>query len=925
MNDLLQLIEKVFKEKKLIGNYDFTEDEYSLMIDSLSTLYDNFDKNFYKLIFATLVEIAKRWKQSDTTENDEEHSGYWNFVFKTLFSLSNIDQQLCQKYRNVIYWLGRNANLPVVESGQHYYATIMMHSFAPKSSIYSFFDLCYNVFKKDLNFGFTTDDEYICEKVATEIVNVLGLGYSEDKEVSIGSSAYSIKIGLRSFALNIDLHEDFIEFIRDTFYQINKLFDREKIPEVTRLQRYLIEWWKNKTEAEKQIGKNGIIRVSTVSKQNISAKYIRNDKEVFLCIPPIRLDDISDSMRLLMYVDGVKVFSEEMKTKRGELVTATKQEVFELNNLLKQHDSIKLMVKIKEEDKIIFNSESKKTTSLNREFILFDDEKEVLSHLNKPSNYFVYSKDIDALESKPKELTTYSPNLYNIYPKAGESLIGKTKQVFFVNKEKEARLGINACLIGDFADVEWLFDDISYAVYISSVKLIIPKNYNLKALEIRIDSKSYKLSKLKYEQLGDNYYQFGIKSLGLIFASEPYEISLFSFESEKILFTENLIVLPDLDIQFNKPFYYGDIERKVTVTTEKGSKKLSWTNHEKEIKYPYNDGILLIKIPYLRWRINLREWYNKSINNIIWYKDLLGNGDLLEIDSPKEDSQIKIYGEKDGDQFEVNKNLNDKFEIGRTIYSNEVYEDIKIYCSILGERLNLFDIATKEHFIDNPMIYRNEKVIWDVENTFIGEKENVFFLILKGDNSYRIKIGNKNQELDGVKEDRYKVKVKIKDKNIFLDDNYKLIYEGEIIVGLNEKYRFKNTRINLVKVMGFHGFERNRTWLRLKPKYFVDNLELLQTDEGNYYSGKLCVIDKFGDIKVLDSMINEDGDFDRINPVRIEFRDNRTLWLSAGLQEKYPYIGDLFCDINRRGICNVAKEDSYFCQIKLYKYEEINV
>ena len=85
MNNILQRVEQVFNEKTLIGNNDFTEDEYSLMVDSVGTLCDNYDKNSYKLIFATLVEIAKRWKQSDTTENEEENSGYWDYVFKTLF------------------------------------------------------------------------------------------------------------------------------------------------------------------------------------------------------------------------------------------------------------------------------------------------------------------------------------------------------------------------------------------------------------------------------------------------------------------------------------------------------------------------------------------------------------------------------------------------------------------------------------------------------------------------------------------------------------------------------------------------------------------------------------------------------------------------------------------------------------------------
>ena len=287
MEDIFRQIENVFDKYKLIGNKDFSEDEYAFMVDYVSMLSDHFDKDSYKLIFATLVSIAKRWRQSDTAGNDEENSGYWEYVFKTLFG-SDIDQQLCQKYRNVISWLGKNANIPIVTNGQNYYATIMMHSFAPKNSIFSFFDLCYTAFKKDLDFGFTSDDEWYCERVASEMRTVLGGGYREDNKVSIGSSAYSIKIGLRSFALSDNLSDDFIEFIKDTFYQINQLFNREKISEETRLRRYIVEWWKNKIDAEKvKDGTPTKRRIATVSKQNITAKYIREDKDVFLCIPYI--------------------------------------------------------------------------------------------------------------------------------------------------------------------------------------------------------------------------------------------------------------------------------------------------------------------------------------------------------------------------------------------------------------------------------------------------------------------------------------------------------------------------------------------------------------------------------------------------------------------------------------------------------------
>ena len=922
MNEIIQTIEQVFKEHKLLGNHDFTEDEYSLMLDYVGKLCDNIDKNYYKLIFATLVEIAKRWKQSDNTENGEEDSGYWDYVFKTLYG-SDIDQQLCQKYRNAITWLGKNSNIPVVTDGHHFYSSIMMHAFAPKSSIYSFFDLCYIIFKKDFDFGFTKDDEWLCEGIATKIAFFLGHGYSEDKKVSIGSSAYSIKIGLRSFALNEYLSVDFVKFIKETLYQINNLFNKEKIPECTRLERYIVEWWKNKAESEKLPDENvRNNRFSTVSKQNIVAKYIRNDNKVFLCIPSIRLDDDNNTMRLLVYVDVEEFYSEEMITKRGELVVATKQKVFELNNLLKSRDSKNVRIEILENSVIIFDSEKNKATSLNREFILFDGEIEIFSQINKPTNYFVYSKDIDAFRNIPEELSTCGNNLYNIYPKAGECLIGEMKQVFFVDKEKVESLGKNTCLVGNLVNVEWLFDDISCVVYDNNLKLMIPDNLNLKALELRIDRKSYKLQNLKYEILENNCFQFGLKTLGLILENEPIELSLYSYDREETLFKETIIVFSNLVIKFNKTIYYANIEHEITITNGDESKVLSWSNKDNEIIFQLYDGNLIIKIPYLKWRIDTQEWHNENIFRKLWYKDFFNSGTVLEIDYPKDNIESNMFGLINGKQVVIAKNQNGMFEIGRAIYTNENEEKIDVLFDNGKESFYIFTIATKEHFIENPLSFNNGKVHWNIKDTFIGEKENEFLLDVKGNgnNHIRKKIREENIEFNDIGEDIYRIIVKIRDKNIFIrEENYNTIFEGKLIVGSLEKLRFKNKKIRLLKA---NCFNAKNEWIQFIPEYFIDKLQFVEAEESIYYSGRLCVIDLNREIRVLSTMLNEKNSYDKINPIRIELRDNSTLWLVAGWEGENDFLGNLFFDKKRKGICNIAQQNNLYNEINLYKFKE---
>ncbi len=926
MEDIFQKIENVFAKHKLIGNKDFSEDEYAFMVDYVSELTDPFDKDSYKLIFATLVEIAKRWKDADIVEESDENLGFWSFIFKTLTGKEEFNQKLYSAFTNVISEMDTLNNFPIVKTGKKYYATLMMHSFTPKNSIFSFFELCYNVFKKDLDFGFTNDDEWICEKVASEMRTVLGGGYHEDKKVSIGSSAYSIKIGLRSFALDNNLSEDFIEFIKDTFYQINKLFNREKISEENRLRRYIVEWWENKKQTEKAFNnQNQKKRISTVSKRNIGAKYIRNNDKVFLCIPSIRLDDSNNIMSLSVYVNGKLSYSEEMRTKRGELVIATKSIELELNELLKYSNEINLKVEIQENGIIIFDSEKGKTTSLYREFILFEDEKEVESQFNIPTNYFVYSKNIDGLKNTPQDLTTYGTNIYNIYPTVGESLTGKTRQVFFVDKAKVAKSSNTVCLVGDLHDIEWVLDEFHCFVYKDSVKLIVPENSNLKALELKIDNKPYKLDALDYVQLENNAYMFGLLKLGLLKPNEPTEISLYSYEKEERVLTKMLIVLPTLQIKFSKSIFYGNSERKITVCNDEINDDFSWNNQDKEIKYPLKDGILLIKIPYLKWQIGKNGWNNEPINRKLWYKDFIQNGDLLEIDNPLENEVIKVFYEIESHIVEIPINQSGKFEIGRVIYANQGKKDITVYCTNETTKYNLFTISTKEHFIENPLRYNNGTVIWDVENTFVGDKDNDFFIIAKANGkdkkSIRKKVGSTNIEFGNFEEDIYEIIVKIKDKNpLFYEEKYNTIFEGKLIVGKKEQFRFKNKRIKLLSANCFNNkpFE----WIRFTPRYFIEDLQYVEEEGSVFYKGNLCVMDQNGETRILDTMLNEKGGYDKINPVRIELRDNSTLWLVGGYEGENDFIGNLFYDKWNLEICNIQKSDDQYEEINFYKYKE---
>ena len=510
----------------------------------------------------------------------------------------------------------------------------------------------------------------------------------------------------------------------------------------------------------------------------------------------------------------------------------------------------------------------------------------------------------------------------NIYPDAGESLRGETRQVFFVNKEHAAKSGDKVCLIGNLNGAEWMIDDVSCVVYGDVVKLMVPENLNVKSLELRVHGKSCKLQDLRHEGVENNCRRYGLEKSGLVSECKPTRIALFSRDKEETLLRETVVLFPNMDIRFNRSVYYGNMERKATITVGNESREVSWTNRDGEVKCPMNEGVLLLKAPCFRWRIYGKEWRDEPVKGKSWYKCFLENGDLLEVDNPREDKEMSLFLKINGKSREVAKNKGGKFEIGRAIYSNEGEKDIFAYCSDDGNKFELFNVATKEHFTDDPLVYRNGTVCWDVENTFTGDKDNEFFIVAKttGENE-KIggkKVGATNVEFSNFEEDVYEITVKIKDKNIFAtDEKYRTVYEGELIVGNKDKFRFKNKKLSLESAIC-----HDKETVAFRPKYYVDELELVEEDENVYYRGRLCVTDKNGNTRILNAMTNEKQSRDEINPVRIELRNNSTFWLVAGWKGGSDFLGTLFLDKIRGGICNIAREDKFYGEINIYKFKE---
>lgn len=157
---LKEKVRKSFIEKKYIGLVQYSDDEYSELLSytgGYSRSYVNGIGSYLygddEVHFVTLIEIAKRWKSANVNkdEDKEDDKGYWAFVNSSLRINSFEGSKLYNAFTELIVGVLQHKKLPIAERTKRYYATIMMHAFAPYKSLEAFFDFVYNIFKKDLD------------------------------------------------------------------------------------------------------------------------------------------------------------------------------------------------------------------------------------------------------------------------------------------------------------------------------------------------------------------------------------------------------------------------------------------------------------------------------------------------------------------------------------------------------------------------------------------------------------------------------------------------------------------------------------------------------------------------------------------------------------------------------------------------------
>jgi len=131
----------------IVGDYIFTEQEleelYNAAEEYIPLVYDlNGFKRGYRdyinTIFVAFVNACKDWGSSE--------EGFYDFLNKK-FKAAYVPRDLVVE---IINSLASSSVVYTITSGKRYYATMLSHSLSPISSAESFFEMCWEIYCRDL-------------------------------------------------------------------------------------------------------------------------------------------------------------------------------------------------------------------------------------------------------------------------------------------------------------------------------------------------------------------------------------------------------------------------------------------------------------------------------------------------------------------------------------------------------------------------------------------------------------------------------------------------------------------------------------------------------------------------------------------------------------------------------------------------------
>ena len=877
MKELLPKISEAMKET-FVGNYVFSDEELARVYDFTGCLLRNYDggwgntisQGYDQLVFVAMVNAVKTWRSDEDT--------FWYCIYKKLIG-SYGSQKIYTYLTGVIDRLGRHGKIMYLSGcTKRYYATILAHAFAPLNSTESFLELCWNLYSEDMNFTYTKNDDTFA-LVAEELKRTFSNEKSLEDDLKLGSGVYSLRAGIKRMA--IDAPEEMIRYIENTITLLDRVFGGEILDNDRYYNTLVRDWW---TEKEKSFGvakpKRKAYERAITDYSTIRPKYSYNGKQAILTIPSIRLKNNFYDMPLLnIYRKGELVDQQEMRTFGSGLTMATKEMYLYADNLVFEDGVIDCTLEIVHCGDVIYNSK----TSLFLEYILFRDHREILQEECLPGNYILFAPKLEEFSAHPESIKKVSgePNLYILQAQEGELLQNSNRTVFFVVEKQKRSIRISADRKNN---AKFIHDGEEYIVIDGELRVVVKSEIDISKYGVRYESTDFRLGAFTCAE-SEGYKTFFITEL--LNVCEPQKINIFSYADNKIEASYNVVKFNSISITYDKKLYF-DEENLGTVRfhTEKYDKSVSFDINQGEIVIPFDDGDIVLSPPVLRWKFGDGD-FSMQYGEDLWYKNYSNSAELV-IDLPTEM----------GYQVFLNNNTVlsesasfNSFKLGETVWSmlQDSRDEIIVFVKV--EDIGVVPILTvclKEKLKFSPFVISGKEMLWDVSKSFVGDSTPKFRLSFCENDTVKHSF-DINEIIDENYKSRYfslaELEIGIYDvivdlmKRVGFIEKPIRLFEQQVMLGDINKIRFKGKCLRFEKVM----LTGKSSYEEIKP-FYVDHLWYIGEFDGcHYYTGSAYIINRNGWKTYLNTMLNSRGEFDKINPIRIELRSENSCFIVAGV------------------------------------------
>ena len=897
MKELLPKIREAMNNT-FVGNYIFSDEELNRIYDFTGELLRNYDngrgtsisQEYDELIFIAMVNAVKTWKSDEDT--------FRECIYKKLAG-TNGSQKIYVHLTGVIDRLGKQGDI-IYLSGctKRYYATILVHAFAPLNSTESFLELCWNLYSEDMNFTYSKNDE-IFALVATELKRMFSNEKSLEDDFKLGSGVYSLRAGIKRMA--VDSPKEMVKYIEDTISLLDKVFNGEILDNDLYYNTLVYDWWREK---ERSFGlvkpKRKAYERTNTDYSTIRPKYSYTEQQAVLVIPSIRLkNNFNDIPLLNIYHNGELVDQQEMHTFGSGLTMATKQLALCVNTLVFEDGVMDCTLEIVHSGEIIYNSK----TSLFRDYLIFRDDRELLQEECLPGNYILFAPKLEEFSAYPENIKKVpgEPNLYIVQSKEGELLQNPKRTIFFAFEKQKRNIRIYA---DQKNNAKFIHNGEEFIVIDGDLQVVVKSDIDISKYGVRYESTDFKLGDFTCTE-NDGYRIFLITEL--LNVCEPQKINIFSYVDNKIEASYNVVKFNSINITYDKKLYF-DKESHGTVRfqTEKHDKSVSFDIAQGDIIIPFDDGDVVLSPPVLRWKIGDDDFSFEYGENL-WCKDYSNSAELV-IDLPIEMGyQVLLTN----NSILSESALFNSFKLGETVWS--MLQDNKSEIGVLVkiENIGVIPILTvclKEKFRFSPFTIKGKELLWDASKAFIGDstpKFRISFHTNDGvkhsfdinesiDENYKSSCFSLSELEIGI----YDVTVDLVTRKGFMAEKVVCLFNQQVVVGDINKIRFKGKYLRFEKVM----LTGKASYEEIKP-FYVDHFWYVGEFDGcHYYTGSVYIINRDGWKTYLNSMPNSQGTLDSVNPIRIELRSESSCFIVAGANpdDRYDFLGEFTLDTKNR-------------------------